>query len=219
MEPTMTGHAVLLADGHDLVRRGIRALLEGTQYMVAGEAADGLSAIERADSVNPSLVVMELDLRGRTGVQVIARLRESHPIARILVLTSHEEDGFVRSAFSAGAAGYVLKQSPLDVLREAIDAVAAGLDYIDPRLSASLRVVAAAGRVSHGELNHRERRAVALVAMGYSNKEIAALMDVSVKTAETYRARAAEKLGLRNRPDLVRYALGQGWLDEQAMGA
>ena len=203
---------LLLVDGHPLVLKGTRSLLEGSDaFEVVGEALDATSGLAAAEQLRPDVVVLELALRGLSGLQMVARLSSAHPAARALAFTAHDEEGFVRSALDLGVEGYVLKGSAASVLRDGIHAVAHGRVFVDPNLIGFAAVSATAGPKSMA-LSGREREVIALVALGHSSKDVAFKMGVSVKTIETYRYRAAQKLGLRNRADLVRYALDRGWL-------
>jgi DNA-binding NarL/FixJ family response regulator len=210
---------VFLADDHAVVREGLKALINAQPSMaVVGEAADGLLACELAPPLRPDVVVMDVSMPGLTGAQVTARLRVECPAARVLALTVHEDKGYIRQLLAAGAVGYVLKRAAPEELIQAIRAVAAGGVYLDPSMAS--KVVGGLARVPAGaepagvELSDRESEVARQTAAGHSNKEIAARLELSVKTVETYRARAMEKLGLQGRAGLVRYAVQQGWLNE-----
>jgi DNA-binding NarL/FixJ family response regulator len=156
------------------------------------------------------------------GAQATRRLKELHPTIKTIALTVHEEGGYLRSLMDAGASGYVLKRSAASELLRAIDAVAEGGVYLDSSIAGQLVNKLGQRKASlapSAALSEREREVVRYVAHGYSNKEIATKLDVSVKTVETYRYRATEKLGLNSRAELVRYAIDQGWLADQAVGA
>ncbi len=209
---------VFLVDDHAVVREGLRALIGGQPEMeVVGEAGDGAAACERVPAARPDVVVMDVSMPGMTGPQATERLRREVPQAKVLALTVHEDKGYLHQLLAAGAAGYVLKQAAADELVRAIRVVATGGVYLDPSMAGKLvngviRKPAGDAAPAGGELSDREAEVVRLTAAGYSNKEIAAQLDVSVKTVETYRARAMEKLDLHGRADLVRYALHRGWL-------
>jgi DNA-binding NarL/FixJ family response regulator len=208
---------LLLVDDHQVVREGLRSLLgSNTRFEVVGEAADGISAINAASTLQPDVVVMDVSMPGLNGVQVMRRLKEDLPHAKTVALTVHEEGGYVRSLMDAGASGYVLKRSAATELLRAIEVIADGGTYLDSSITGQLvhRLGRRAPLGPSAALSEREREVVRYVAHGYSNKEIAQKLDVSVKTVETYRYRATEKLGLRSRADLVRYAIDQGWLAE-----
>jgi DNA-binding NarL/FixJ family response regulator len=207
---------LLLVDDHAVVREGLRSLL-GTdnRFDIVGEAADGLTAVSAAEHLNPDVVVMDVSLPGLNGAQLARRLKEQLPHVKTLALTVHEEGGYLRSLMDAGASGYVLKRSAASELLRAIEVVGEGGTYLDSAIAGQLVSKLGQRRPSvapSSALSEREREVVRFVAHGYSNKEIATKLDVSVKTVETYRYRATEKLGLHSRADLVRYAIDQGWL-------
>lgn len=208
---------IVLADDHSVVRAGLRALIEAQPDMeVVGEAGDGVVVLTQVEAAQPDLVVMDLSMPRLNGLEATEQLQERAPAARVLVLSVHEDASYLRRALEAGAAGYVLKRGAVETLISAIRAVTRGEIYLDPALGATLaeRVVGGNGRVA-GEvaaLSEREGGVLRLIAQGYSNKEIAARLDLSVKTVETYKARAMEKLSLGSRVDIVRYANEQGWL-------
>ena len=215
----MTELRVFLADDHAVVREGLKALINAQRGMaVVGEAADGLLACELIPALLPDVVVMDVSMPGLTGSQATARLRQECPTVRVLALTVHEDKGYIRQLLSAGAAGYVLKRAASEELIHAIRAVAAGGVYLDPSMAG--KVVGGFVRKPAGidtpsaELSERETEVAQRTASGYSNKEIAARLTLSIKTVETYRSRAMEKLGLKSRADLVRYAVQQGWLQD-----
>ena len=207
---------VFLADDHAVVREGLKALVTAQPTMaVVGEAADGLTACAQVALLAPDVVVMDVSMPGLSGSQATARLRLECPAVRVLALTVHEDRGYLRQLLAAGAAGYVLKRAAPEELIQAIRAVAAGGVYLDPSMAGKVLggfVRQAAADGVGAELSEREAEVARQTAAGHSNKEIAARLDLSVKTVETYRARAMEKLGLRGRADLVRYAVQQGWL-------
>ena len=209
---------VFLADDHMVVREGLKALIDAQPDMaVVGEAADGLAACEHAPGLRPDVVVMDVSMPGLTGSLATERLRREFPAVKVLALTVHEDKGYIRQLLAAGAAGYVLKRGAPEELIHAIRVVAGGGVYLDPSMAGKVvggfvrRPPAEAGPRG-GELSDREAEVARLTAAGHSNKEIAGRLDLSVKTVETYRARALEKLGLGGRADLVRYAVQQGWL-------
>ena len=209
---------LLLVDDHAVVREGLRSLLGTDQrFEIVGEASDGLTAITAAESLQPDVVVMDVSIPGLNGAQVTRRIKETLPNTKTVALTVHEEGGYLRSLMDAGASGYVLKRSAASELLRAIEVIGEGGTYLDSSIAGQL--VSKLGQrrpplAPSSARSEREREVVRFVAHGYSNKEIAAKLDVSVKTVETYRYRATEKLGLRSRADLVRYAIDQGWLAE-----
>jgi len=208
---------IVLADDHSVVRAGLRALIDAQPDMeVVGEAGDGAVVLTQVEAAQPDLVVMDLSMPKLNGLEATEQLQERAPAVRVLVLSVHEDATYLHRALEAGAAGYVLKRGAAETLISAIRAVGRGEVYLDPALGATLaeRIVDGNGRAA-GEvtaLSEREGGVLRLIAQGYSNKEIAARLDLSVKTVETYKARAMEKLSLGSRVDIVRYANGQGWL-------
>ena len=208
---------VLLADDHAVVREGLRSLVDAQPEMeVVGEAGDGPTAVTLTADLDPDIVVVDVSMPGLNGAQVTAQLRAVRPDRKVLVLTVHEDRGYLRLLLEAGAAGYVLKRAAASELVRAIRAVAAGERYLDPSLAAGLvddLVHPEQGPpVPAIELSEREEEVVRLIALGYSNKEIAARLKLSVKTIETYKTRSMEKLHIRSRVDIVRYAAQRGWL-------
>jgi DNA-binding NarL/FixJ family response regulator len=210
---------VFLADDHAVVREGLKTLVNGQPDMeVVGEASDGQLTCDRVRELLPHVVVMDVSMPVRNGAQATEELRATCPEVKVLALTVHEDKGYLRQLLEAGAAGYVLKRAAAVELIHAIRTVAAGGVYLDPALAGA--VVGGYVRkpsskaAGAGELSEREVEVVRLIAAGHSNKEIAARLDLSIKTVETYKSRSLEKLGLSSRADLVRYALRRGWLQE-----
>lgn len=208
---------VVLADDHAVVREGLKALVDAQpDFHVVGEAADGEAAWRLACELRPDVLVIDLSMPGLGGAEAAARVRRDCPEVRVLVLTVHEEPVYLGALLRAGATGYVLKRAaPADLVR-AIRTVVGGGTYLDPGVAGLVvagYLAPAVGPEPPVELSEREAEVVRRIAQGYSNKEIAAALGLSVKTVETYKARVAEKLGLRSRVDLVRYAARQGWLD------
>ena len=217
----MTKLRILLADDHETVRTGLRVILNAQADMeVVGEAADGQAVIEKTQELRPDVVLMDVSMPRLNGLQATKTLRERAPAVKVLTLTRHGDVAYLHQLLEAGASGYVLKQSRAAEVLQAIRAIASGRTYIDPAmtadaLAAPARAMAAgAGRAAAPHLSPREAGTLRLVARGYSNKEIAAQLNVSVKTIETHKGNAMHKLGMRNRIDIVRYAMLQGWLDE-----
>jgi DNA-binding NarL/FixJ family response regulator len=200
---------VFLVDDHPIVRSGLRALVDAEPDMkVIGEAADGLTALEAVAAAQPDVVVMDLSLPKLGGAEATERLKAENPAIRVLALTAHEERGYVQLLLKAGASGYVLKRTAADDLVRAIRAIAGGGIYLDPAVAGHL-VAPVAGS---GQLSERESEVLRLIAEGHAMKEIASQLEISTRTLETYRARAMEKLALKTRADVVRYALQRGWL-------
>jgi two-component system response regulator NreC len=207
---------ILIVDDHALVRSGVRALLEAQPDMeVVGEAEDG-TVVERLGlEVFPDVVLLDLTMPGRGGIAAAADLRRSCPHLRILVLTMHEEEAYVRLAAASGAAGYVSKRGLATELVAAIRMVHAGGRYAPPDLAAAFDDTSSGATPERREsgldrLTEREREVTGLVALGFTNAEIAEQLHISPKTVETHRAHVLSKLGLRTRADLVRFALEHG---------
>lgn len=215
----MTRLRVLLADDHNVVREGLKALINAQEGMeVVGEAADGPTAVARAAELRPDVVVMDITMPGLNGAKATGRVREACPDVKVLALTAHEDRAYLRQLLEAGATGYVLKRAAAAELVQDVRAVAAGGVYLDPALAGRVAggfVTAAAAKeaLTGTDLSDREEEVVRLIAEGFSNKQIATRLSLSVKTVETYKARSLEKLGLRDRIDLVRYARQRGWLE------
>ena len=210
---------VFLADDHAIVRGGLKALIEAQPGMVVvGEAADGLETCARVAALRPDVVIMDVSMPGLTGSLATEQLRRECPGVKVLALTVHEDKGYIRQLLTAGASGYALKRAAPEELIRAIQVVAAGGMYLDPTVA--VKVVGGfvkpppTGAAKTGELSEREAEVAKLTAAGHGNKEIASRLDLSVKTVETYRARSLEKLGLKSRAELVRYAFQQGWLQD-----
>lgn len=211
---------ILLADDHTIIREGLKALINAQPDLeVVGEAVNGRDAWRKADELLPDIIIMDISMPELNGAKATERLKLAHPEIKVLALTVHEDRGYVQQLMRAGASGYVLKHAAVDELIHAIHVVAAGGTYLDPVL---------AGRIMGGlirqqprkdarlpcDLSDREAEVLRLMAWGYSNKEIAARLNISVRTVETYKVRLMTKLDLQNRVDIVRYALLQGWLQE-----
>lgn len=220
VEETREVLRVVLADDHAVVREGLKALVNAQPDMrVIGEAADGEEAWRVATELAPDVLVMDLSMPVLGGADATVRVRRDCPSVKILALTVHEERLYLTQLLRAGASGYVLKRAAGAELVRAVRTVAAGGTYIDPSIAGAL----VAGYLdaeegvqpsAHEVLSEREREVLIGIARGFSNKEIAATLKLSVKTVETYKGRVAEKLGLRTRVDIVRYASRQGWLTD-----
>jgi DNA-binding NarL/FixJ family response regulator len=209
---------ILLADDHAIVRQGLKLLIDNQSDMgVVGEAADGTDAVSQAKSLSPDIVVMDISMPGMNGLVATRTLKRMLPNVAIVALTRHDDDTYLEELLRAGASGYVLKQSaPTDFLR-AIRAVAAGGVYLDPAITSRvadglLSGEAAISNESASSISERESEVLRLIAIGHSNKEVAAQLKISVKTVEVHKANAMRKLGLAGRVDIIRYAVLQGWL-------
>lgn len=210
---------LLIADQHTIVREALRRLLEvESDVWLLGEAADGAETCSRVAALQPDVVILETMMPRLAGCDTVRHIRAEHPGTKVLALSMVEEPTPVREMFSAGANGYVLKRSPSSALLHAVRTVAVGGLYVDPLIASSvlLSSFAPSSRAPFppdGELSARERDVLRLIAQGYSNKEIAVALSVSVKTIETYKARAMQKRGLKSRVDIMRMAVRSGWLN------
>ena len=211
---------VFIADDHGILRGGLRALINAEPDMeVVGEAASGPAAESGVAETAPDVVLMDVSMPGGGGLAAIAAIRRVRPRTRILVLTVHDELGYVRAAADAGAIGYVVKSAVDSELLAAIRGVAQGRTFVDvpgglglaQRSMLGRRPAATSGREAT-QLSEREREVTARVAAGCTNLQIAQELRLGIKSVETYRARVMEKLGLRSRSDLVRFALECGIL-------
>src|ERR1700753_1424895 len=211
----------MLAEDHETVREGLKLLINAQDDMeVIGEADDGQQAVALSLSLLPDVLVMDISMPGLNGLKATEKLKEVCPQVKVLTLSRHTDDGYVQELLRAGASGYVLKQSASGELIHAIRAVAAGGKYLDPKLAArvmenySRRLGALRGE-PRGSLSDRESEVLRHIALGYSNKEIAARLSLSVKTIEVHKANAMRKLNITSRIDLVRYAMFQGSLEDK----
>jgi DNA-binding NarL/FixJ family response regulator len=208
---------ILLADDHVTVRHGLKLLIDSQPDMkVISEVSDGASAVQRAQELRPDVVVMDISMPGMNGLVATRTLKRLQPDAAIVTLTRHADDAYLQELLRAGVSAYVLKQSAPAELLQAIRAAAAGGHYLDSTLAARVTAgfLAREGRVNRsvGAPSERESEVLRLIASGYSNKEIAARLSLSVKTVEAHKANATRKLGLNGRIDIVNYAVLQGWL-------
>jgi two-component system response regulator NreC len=209
---------ILLADDHVTVRHGLKLLIEAQPDMkVIAEASDGAAAIQQAVDKKPDVVVMDISMPGMNGLVATRSLKQKQPGVAVITLTRHGDDAYLQELLRAGVSGYVLKQSAPVELLQAIRVAAAGGQYLDSSLTA--RVTAGfLGRESRkvgktgATVSDRESEVLRLIASGYSNKEIAGRLALSVKTVEAHKANAMRKLGLSGRIDIVRYAILQGWM-------
>jgi DNA-binding NarL/FixJ family response regulator len=207
---------VLVADDHALVRDGIRALLRAVEDIdVVGEAADGQQALEAARRLDPDVVLMDIAMPGLGGLEATLALRQERPRSRVLVLTQYEDREYVSRFLKAGASGYVLKKAAGAELASAIRAVHRGGLVLDPAVAReAVRESGPGGGTASDDvyeaLTDREKQVLKLVAEGRSNKEVAHVLGISVKTAMTHRGHVMEKLGLHDRTALVKFALRRG---------
>ncbi|MGL5166903.1 MAG: response regulator [Afipia sp.] len=210
---------IALSDDHPIVLEGLRNLIRVEDDLdLVGEATTGLVALKMIRETMPDVAVVDISMPELSGIGLSRRLAEECSSVRVLVLTSYEDQAYAKQALSAGVRGYVLKRSAAENLVSAIRAVFTGGLYVDPAIANRMFNVSpkrSAGLQGHGNtpgLTDRETEVLKLSALGFTNKEISRQLGVGVKSVETYKARGIEKLGLKTRAELVRYASAQGWL-------
>jgi len=212
---------ILLADDHAILRSGLRLLIEGQPGLeVVGEAGDGQEALEKARTLKPDLILLDLNMPGLDGLAALPQIREQSPDSCVLILTMHDDVSYLQQALNAGASGYVLKRAVDSELLLAIETVLRGETYVHSAMTQKLLQKMTSEQSAAKDapdpwdtLSERERDVLRLVALGNTNQEIADELFLSVKTVETYRARGMEKLGLQTRAQLVKSALKRGLLD------
>lgn len=213
---------ILLADDHAMVRDGLSMLIDAQPDLeVVAQAASGGEALALASRAEPDIVLLDVSMPDIGGAEAAERIRAACPEVRIIALTRHADAGYVRRMMSAGASGYVLKRTAGEALINAIRVVSGGGVYLEPALAGAVvdRAYGTAGASAQhapADLSPREEEVLRLIAWGRSNKEIAAQLELSVKTVESYKAGAVEKLELHSRGEIVRYALSRGWLNDDA---
>ena len=207
---------VVIADDESVICMSLREMLSNLGYLVVGEAGDGRSAVNLARELRPDIVLLDIGLPGCSGLDAIGPVLEASPKSKILILSTHDNQAYLRLALTAGAAGYVAKEASASELTQAIRTVAAGRSYVNVSLAGNqalktlLETHRPPGASPLDDLSAREKQVLALVASGHTNKEVAEELGLSVKSVETYRHRVVEKLGLSSRADLVRFALQSG---------
>jgi two-component system, NarL family, response regulator NreC len=210
---------VLVVDDHAVVRSGLRRLIDEESDMeTVGEAGTVRDAIFEARSTTPDLILMDVVMPGESGIEGLPKLLHEHPEVKVLVLSMQDDPRYLREAFAAGASGYVLKEAADTEVVTAIREVAAGGRYVHPELGARL-IAAEADAVRQAQddpLSDREREVLRLLALGFTNQEIAKQLFISVRTAETHRAHVMQKLRLQSRAELVHYAIAHGLLEQPA---
>ena len=208
---------VLVVDDHAIVRSGLRRVLDAEPDIeTVSEAENAERAVFEAMEHRPDIVLMDVVMPGKSGIEGLPALLQAVPSAQVLILSMQDDPRYVREAFEAGASGYVLKEAADTEVITAVRAVAAGERYVHPALGARLLAaeLAERKRADADPLSEREREVLRLLALGHTNQEIAKLLYISVRTAETHRAHIMQKLRLTSRAELVRYALAEGLLDE-----
>lgn len=214
----MSRTRILLADDHTLVRAGLRALVESIDGAeVVGESGEGRETLELIGTLRPDVVLLDIGMPGLNGLEVARRAAEASPRTRVIILSMHAEASYVRQALQAGVAGYLLKGAAVAELPLALASVMRGETYLTPRVSRTvvegMLGDAAPGADPLAGLTQRQREILQLIAEGRSTKEIAGILDVSVKTVETHRARLMERLGIHDVAGLVRFAIKAGLVE------
>jgi two-component system response regulator NreC len=219
-EPSKPAHAsirVVVVDDHAVVRSGIRLLLDAEDDIeVVAEAGTAEEGVRAARLEKPDVVLLDVVMPGTSGIDATPDIRAAAKGAAVLVLSMQDDPSYVRQAFASGASGYVLKEAVDVEVVQAVREVAAGRQYVHPALGARLAAAEAEeqAKAASDPLSEREREVLRLLALGHTNQEIAKMLYISVRTAETHRAHIMQKLGLQTRAELVRHALASGLLDE-----
>ena len=210
---------IVLADDHKVMREGLRLLINAQPDMeVIGVADNGRSAILEIQALHPDLVIMDVTMPELNGLKATEQLCQVCPDAKIIALTRHSDNGYLQQMLAAGATGYALKQSAPEEVIRGIRTVLAGQRYLDPALMNQLVGTVLGKSTSRrippeNTLSQREEEVLRLIAWGFLNKEIGAQLQISVKTVEAHKANAMQKMGMRSRIDIVRYALLRGWME------
>jgi DNA-binding NarL/FixJ family response regulator len=211
---------VFIADDHAVLRDGLKALVNAQPDMeIVGEADNGRVTHEKAKELLPDILLMDISMPDLNGVEATELIRRECPSIKVVVLTAYKDKGYLDRFLNVGASGYVLKLSAAEELIGAIRSVAAGGIYLDPQMADRIadgyvRSHFLRGEIRHRELTTREEEVLRLIAQGHSNKEISNQLKIAVKTVESHKANLMQKLDLRTRTEIVRYAVRQGWLQD-----
>ena len=202
---------IVLADDHVLVRQGLKSLLEREKLQVVAEASDGQEAVHYSESLHPDIAVLDISMPTLNGIDAVREMSRSCPKTKTILLTQHEEDQYIREALEAGVRGYVLKSQAANDLVHAIQQVSRGQFYLSPGVSrAVVEAYRTKSQLPADPLTVRERQVLQLIAEGRSTKDVASLLGISVKTAESHRTRLMRKLDIHETASLVRYAVRRG---------
>lgn len=213
---------IVLAEDHAIVRDGLKLLINSQDDLeVVGEASDGAAALTMISALTPDVAIIDISMPVMNGIELVSRLIADHVTTKLLTLTANEDRGYMPQLLKLGVSGYLLKRSAADELIKAIRTVANGGRYLDPLTISNLIEEPADSKpapnpANEVALSEREEEVLRLIAQGYSNRETAEVLGISMKTVETYRSRSMIKLGLRGRADIVRYALSRNWLREDS---
>ncbi len=218
VETEMDEITIVLAEDHNVVRQGLKSLIqEHSDLRVIGEAADGHEAYDLIQTLNPEVVVFDISMPVMNGIELLEKVIQKSISSRMLALTANEDRAYLQQVIRMGVSGYLFKRSAAEELILAIRTVAQGQKYLDPAIVGDLVQDAfvenrSEVRRAHETLSSREEEVLGLLSQGFTNKEVASKLDVSVKTVETHKARGMLKIGLRSRAELIRYAISCGWL-------
>lgn len=212
---------IIIAEDHETVREGLKMIIEAQDDMeIIGEAGDGREAIHLAEELKPDIILMDVSMPVLNGLMASAKLSRILPEIKILTLTRHNDEAYLQELLEAGVSGYVLKQSASTELLRAIRAVAAGDKFLDPAITGKIfnnyneKNTKLRGDTRGIKLTGRESETLRLIALGYSNREIAEKFNLSVKTIESHKANAQKKLDINSRQEIISYAILQGWMQE-----
>ncbi|MFC1821493.1 response regulator [Thermodesulfobacteriota bacterium] len=216
----MNPYRIVLADDHVMLRQGIKKIIEESKEMkVVGEASDGLELLELLKSATPDMVVLDISMPSLRGIEATREIKMTYPEVKVLILSMHRKKEYLYHSLSAGAAGYCLKEDTDTELFTAIDTIRRGGVYLSPLLSKELtqdfiEICRGDGKLPEEPLTNREREVLKLIAEGKTNKEIAGLLFISVRTVQHHRANIMKKLKIKKMADLVKYAIRKGYTSE-----